>query len=145
MPTTRDPIGEFVDLPEADASPTEEGQIGYRSGAFEMRDSVGVFDPRSGGGGLTEATHRAVDQLVHLVAEDSFTEFVYSGNKITDIIVWTDSGKTTKIREETITYSGNQVSTVVTKQYDGATLEETYTETYSYTGNQIDDITGALT
>ena len=78
------------------------------------------FEPQTFAGGYDSTTHRAEDQLVHDIAEDSFEEYTYSGNKVTSIIVWTDSGKTQKIREALFTYSGSKVQTIVTKQYDGA-------------------------
>ena len=98
------------------------------------------------GGGLTPGTHRSLDQLVHGIAETSFDEVIRTGNQVTDVITWTSNLKTLKIRESTFTYTGNQVTTVVTKQYDGAgVVVETITETIAYTGNQVDDITRTLT
>ena len=147
MAKTRDPIGEFLDLPEADADPTIEGQIGYRAGSFRLLDSVGVFDPRTGGTGLTPATHRPLDQLVHGIAEDSFEEVTYTGNKVDSIIVWTTAGKTQKIREELFTYTGNNITTIVTKQYDGSGVliaGETMTETIAYAGNKVSSYTRVM-
>ena len=63
---------------------------------FSPRGEKGEIGPA--GPGLDAATHRPLDQLVHLIAETSFEEFLYAGNKVTDIIVWTNSGKTQKIR-----------------------------------------------
>lgn len=115
---------------------------------FSYDSTTKSFKPGAAGGGLTPASHRVLDQLVHEVAESSFTEVVYSGNRVTDVIIWTDSGKTQKIREESYTYTGNKVTTVVTKQYDGSgTLipgTGTYTETITYSGARVDSITGVL-
>lgn len=103
------------------------------------------FEPQTFAGGYDSTTHRQEDQLVHDIAEGSYTEYVYSGAQVTDIIIWTDSGKTTKIRETNITYTGNKPTTIVNKQYDGTgTLAETYTETIGYTGNQVTSVTGVL-
>jgi hypothetical protein len=94
-----------------------------------------------GGGALTPSNHKTLDQLVHNIAETSYEEYIRSGNQVTDIIIWTDSGKTTKIREENFTYSAGKISTIVTKQYDGAgVLAETLTDTYNFTGNQLTSI-----
>jgi len=92
--------------------------------------------------GITTLQHRNLDQLVHLIAEDSFEEYIYgTGNRIDNIIVWTDSGMTTKIREEQFTYSGNRVDTAITIQYNAAGIAvETLIETFSYSGNKITSI-----
>ena len=92
-----------------------------------------------------DTDHRATDQLVHLIAENSYAEVERTGNQVDAVRTYTSVAKTTKIREEEYTYTGNQVTTIVTKQYDGAgLLVETYTETLTYTGQNVDDITGAL-
>lgn len=102
----------------------------------------------SGGGGLTAGTHRPLDQLVHDIAEDSFTEVVYTGNRVDAVEVYTSAAKTTLIRKEVYTYTGQKVTKVVTTQYDAAgvlIVGETYTEDIVYSGAQVDDITGTLT
>lgn len=100
----------------------------------------------TGGGGLTPAAHRALDQLVHNVAEDSYEEYTYSGNQVTSIVVWEDNTKAKKIREELFTYSGNKVTQIVTKHYDsGGSLVETLTEDFTYSGNKVDYIDRSLT
>lgn len=98
----------------------------------------------SAGGGITEAQHEDLDTLVHNLSEDMFEEFIYTGARVDDIIVWTNSGKTTKIRETNFSYTANKVTTEVIKQYDsGGILKVTLTGTYNYTGNTLDDITWA--
>ena len=93
------------------------------------------------GGGISEAQHEALDTLNHNIVETSYEEYVYTGNRVDDIIIWTNNTKTTKIREINFTYSGSLVTTIVTKQYDGGgTLVDTITETLNYTGNKLDDI-----
>jgi hypothetical protein len=42
--------------------PTAQGAIRYITGSFRMKDSIGVFDPRSGGG----LTHQQVMARVSL-------------------------------------------------------------------------------
>ncbi|HUX16554.1 MAG TPA: hypothetical protein VMW52_08770 [Phycisphaerae bacterium] len=91
--------------------------------------------------------HREIDELVHLVAEDSFEEYVYSGSNVVAIVVWTDGGKTTKVREELFSYSSGLVTSIVTIQYDAvgvAVPGETMTEAYSYTGNVVDSVTRTM-
>lgn len=133
--------------PNAGETAGAEGEVVYNSGSFAMRDSAGVFDPRSGGGGLSEAQHEALDRLTHNVNESGYEEFVYTGNLVTAVIFWTSSGKTQKIREELFTYTGNKVTQIVTIQYDGAGVEkERITQgTFNYTGTRLDDNTWTKT
>jgi hypothetical protein len=134
-----------IRLGEVTVDPSVPGATVYKDGAFKMRDAAGNFDPRTGGGGLTPSTHRALDQLVHDVAENSYTETEKTAGKISAVRTYTDSGKGTKIREEEYTYTSGKVTTIVTKQYDGSgTLAETYTETITYSGAEVDTITGVL-
>lgn len=100
------------------------------------------------GGGLAEIniSHRDQDQLVHKIAETSFEEITYnSTNRVTNVTVWTDAGKTTKVREQQFTYNNNLLSQAVTIQYDeGGSAVETLTETFSYNANRVTDITRTL-
>jgi len=96
----------------------------------------------SGSGGITESSHRVLDQLVHALDENYFEEYTRVGNKVTNITVWTSAAKTLKIREEQYTYSGNRVTQEVDIQYDGVGTEvERLTLTYNYTGSLILSVT----
>ena len=100
------------------------------------------------GGGITTGQHRALDQLVHNVAESSYEEYVYVGGKISSIITWTDVSKTTKIRQEDFSYTGNKVTTATTVQYDAAgspVTGETMVETFNYSGNDIVSVDRVVT
>ena len=130
MGETKDPVGEFLDLPEADADPASVGQIGYRSSAFRMRDAIGVFNPRSGGG-ISEAQHETLRQLIHFIDNGpagGFASLAYreiTGTVFpTAIIWWTSAAKIAKIVEKLITYSGAFPITIQWKMYDtdGVTL-----------------------
>jgi len=135
----------FVDT-TTEGNPAEEGLVRFVSGDL-VAFLGGVVKSLTTGSGLSAGAHRALDQLIHGIAENSFEEITYTGNKVTSIIVWTTAGKTTKIREELFTYTGNQATTIVTKQYDVAgalIVGETMTETLSYTGTKIDDITRVM-
>jgi hypothetical protein len=98
-------------------------------------------------GYLTPTDHRDLDQLVHAIAETSYEEVTYSGGNATALIIWTNSGKTLKIREELYTYgSGNHISTIVTHQYNSVgSIVETLTENYTWSGGQVINITRTLT
>ena len=88
-------------------------------------------------GGFSESQHRAVDQLVHRLAENSYTEPTLDGfGRPTAITTWTSPAKTTKIRECIVTYTGGLPTQVVENQYDASgTLVETVTETIAYAGS----------
>jgi hypothetical protein len=99
------------------------------------------------GGALTPSNHRPLDQLVHNIAETSYEELVYTGNQLDAIIIWTNSGKTIKIRENLYTYASGRPATETIKQYDGAgavITGETLTGTYTYSGNQLQNIDWVL-
>lgn len=95
---------------------------------------------------IHEELHHTLETLVHDLAEDAFVQFIYSGNKLTDEIYWTDNTMVLKIRETQFTYIGNKVDQEVVKQYDGSgTLVETLTRDYTYTGNQVTSVDEDLT
>jgi len=99
-------------------------------------------------GYLLEEDHRPLDELVHLISEDSFEEVTYSaGNKVSSMIIYTDSGKTTKIREEQYTYdSWNRVSQILSIQYNIAGDEnERMVEDFAYDSNRVTSITRDVT
>lgn len=125
------------------ADPSELGMSRLVNGEFKFVDSVGVFNPRTGGSGITEAQHEALDTLTHDIDESSYDEVTYgSGNRVSTYIVWETAAKLKKIREEQYTYSGNNVSQSVTIQYDGAgAVKMTMTEVYTYSGNKVTSVT----
>lgn len=110
-------------------------------------DTTKQFEPQTfAGGGITESEHRDLDQLVHDIQEDSFEEIIRSGFQVTDVIIWTDSGKTTKIREENITYTGLQATQITRTQYDAAGVAvEIVVEDVTYTGFLATSITRTRT
>ena len=114
-------------------------------GTLEKKESGGVWEPFTGGG-ITPAQHEDLDTLVHDLAEDCYTEYTYSGNRITAIGIYTDVTKTLKIRDFAYTYSGNRIQTEAVRQYDGSeTLLKTMTYTYSYSGGNIASVSGVET
>jgi len=127
-------------------SPTAPGGLLYVDGAFKMKDASGDFDPRSGGGGITESQHEVLDTLTHEVAETSFDEVTYSGGNVSAYVVWETAAKLKKVREELYTYSSGKVSTAVTIQYDAAGVEKARTtEVYAYSGNKVTSVTRTRT
>jgi len=92
----------------------------------------------AGGGGLTPEAHRILDQLVHDLDESHYIEYSYTGSKILTIDMWTDAGKTLRIRDYAYTYTGNLIDTETVRQYDGVgSVVETLVFTYAYSGNRI--------
>ena len=131
---------ELLLLSEA-SDPTEVGAMRIISGAFRFRDNDGVFNPRL----VDDASHLAVDQFTHLLDEDHYGEITRSAGKVTNVYIWTDSGKTRKIRGVTINRSGNEITSVVSKQYDSGGLKETLTMTPVYSAGAIVNWTTART
>lgn len=115
---------EEIQLEERSTDPDLEGAIRYVSGSFKLKDNLGVFNPRSGGGGITESDHNSLDTLLHWLVETNYQEIVRTEGKVTSVINWVDSNKTTKIREMIITRTTGKVSQMVFIQYDGTGTEK---------------------
>lgn len=118
---------------------------------FEDTDNAGLArkslaDLAAAGAGITPTTHRDLDQLVHEIAETSFDEVIRTGYLVSDIITWTDAGKTLKIREQNILYTGWLPTQVTTTQYDGAGVAvEIVVEAFAHTGYLVSSITRTKT
>lgn len=135
-----------LDSLSSDPTTPPDGGVWYNSTAGEVRVRQGGFTVPIGGSGITPAQHQALDQLVHGVAETSYLEVTRTNGRVSDVTYWTDSGKTTKIRETNITRTAGQVSSVVVKQYDASgVLAETLTGTVTRTGGQVASIDWVLT
>lgn len=123
-----------------------QGEMVYNGTSFSFRDSVGAFDPRSGGGGITEGQHKALRDLIHFLddgpgdgfASGAYKETLPSADPFpTSEIWWTSAAKTHKILELTITRNANKTpATEVWRMYDsdGSTVLITLTDTIVYSG-----------
>lgn len=101
------------------------GDIVFTGTDFSMKDAIGVFNPRSGGGGITEAEHELLDTLTHWLDETNWQEMVRDGNgKVTNAIHWETSGKLKKVREVIITRATGKVSQIDIIQYNSAGAEK---------------------
>lgn len=82
---------------------------------------------------INEISHDTRATLMHWHARPGFKELVRNvSGEITSVIIWTDSGKTQKIRESILTRVAGVLTTVVKNQYDMyGTLVETFTQTLS--------------
>jgi hypothetical protein len=76
--------------------------------------------------------HKNLDQLVHGLAEDSFTEIVRDGEYVTRETVWQSASQNTKIREYTYTWSNGLLQQATVTQYD-SNGNATKTVTRDYT------------
>jgi len=129
----------------ADGPPTVDGAVRFVSDDLVVKLSTGVKSLTTGSG-LSEGGHRDLDQLVHVPAETAWEEVIRSGDNITDVILWTDNGKTVKIRETNITRAFGKVSVIVEKAYDVAgTLVETLTKTITRSGGKVASTDWVLT
>ena len=125
-------------LVSRDSSNNMTFQDGVVSGSKTLTELV------SGSGGITEGSHKALLQLIHFIDDgpaDGFASGAYRENTgtvfPTAIIWWTDSGKTDKIVERTLTWTGVNLTTDVWKIYDddvSNTLLVTVSDSISYSG-----------
>ena len=101
-----------------------------------------------GGGALTPANHKALDQLVHNVAEDSVEEPLSTNGIITSHTWYTDGTKTVKIRDVVNTNVNGIATQEVHKQYDnlGASITgEILTKVLTVTNGVISLSTNTVT
>jgi len=156
FPTGTNPNEDFVDargLTIQNDSSDDESVIVSRDASDNLTFQDGVVsgvktltDLLATGTGMTEATHQALNTLLHDLDKDYYEETTYAGGSVTYIITWTTAGKTLKVREYQYTYSGVKVDTETIIQYDGAGAEEErLTLTYAYTGNKLASVTSVRT
>lgn len=127
-------------IDDGSGDPPSTGGMRYVSGAFRLRDSVGVYDPRSG----FSALHQPLRHLIHFVDDGPAYGFpsgcyretiggVFSSSEIW----WESAAKLKKIVSLDITRDVQQKPTAeVWKAYatDGITVVETLTDTITYSG-----------
>lgn len=130
----------FENSPDGLAS--SQGQLRYSGGRFSFYDSAGEYNPRSGGG-ISEAQHKILRQLIHFIDEGPAEGFASGAYKEvtgqpfpTSVIWWESSSKAKKIVEKTITYgtSPKVVTSIVWKMYDtdGTSVLATVTDAITY-------------
>ena len=119
------------------------GAFNFNGAAFLLRDSLGTYDPRATGTGISVATHEDLDTLVHQIDETSYDELTYSGAQVTFYVTWTSAAKTQKVREEQYTYNTDKtVSQLVAIQYNAVGVENMrFTEAYTYLNKRVQSIT----
>jgi len=97
----------------------------------------------SAGGGITEGQHEVLDTLVHALAEDLYLEVTRTAGKVSNVTVYTDSGKTTKIRElANIVRTGGRIDSYDLIQYDGVgSVKQTMAYAITRTAGRVSSIT----
>jgi hypothetical protein len=116
----------FTDNPDALVA----GEMKYSGGAFVMKDGTGEFDPRAGGGGISEAQHKTLRHLIHFIDEgpgDGFASGAtktVTGGLFPTSILWRDSAGN-KLVEKLIERSAGSATNlkptpIKWKIYDGA-------------------------
>lgn len=142
FPGTREEFEIALDE-QTGVEPAEVGGIVYSDGAFKLRDSSGVYDPRSGGGGITEAQHEILDTQIHALAETRETVVTRDAGKVTEILERTVDETPLSIRKTEITRSAGNVSQIVVRQYDTIGTEITekrMTGTVNRSGGKVSTI-----
>lgn len=138
--------GETVDeilFLDQTGEPPDQGMVRLVNGDFHFYDQIGVFNPRTGGSGITAAEHKALRQLIHFISDgpaEGFASGAYkeiTGTVFPTAIVWyVDSGKTDKIVERLVTWSGSVATVDKWKIYDtdGSTVLWTISDAITYSG-----------
>lgn len=138
-------------------SPSRRWQDGYLSDSLFVGSNFAVIDATIGtasdgyvlsvAGG--QATWRSVDlvfgsadSLTLNLAENCYKEYIYSGQQVTDIIVWETAAKLKRIRDYAYVYVGPNITTETVKQYNSAGVEiQRLIKTYTFSGSNVVDVT----
>lgn len=145
MTRTPDPIGDGLELPEVGVDPTVVGGLTLNGGDIKGRDAAGVFNLRTGGTGLTAASHATLRQLIHFIdngpaegfASGAYREILPAADPFPTSVTWYDDAtKAKKLVEKLLTYTGAFPTTIQWKIYDtdGSTVLATVTDAITYSG-----------
>jgi len=121
------------------------GDIRYNSSSEQLELWTGLeWEPiGESSGDFDEAAHEILPSLVHNIAQDSITDFVYSDGQLSEAVVWKSVARTEKIKESLFSYTGPDLTEAIIKQYDaaGIVVKYTLTKTFSYLGGELVSIT----
>jgi hypothetical protein len=135
-------LEEELQLTDEGLDPSVIGGLVNNGGTLKGRDSLGVFNLRSGSG-LSAADHRTLRQLIHFIDEgpaEGFASGAYrelTGTVFPTAITWYDDNtKVKKLVEKLVTYAGAFPTQIQWKIYDtdGTTVLATVTDAISYSG-----------
>ena len=143
MPGTPDDLvggetdADLIILNDSGADPANVGEFTNNAGVLKGKDTLGVFDLRSGGG-LSTAGHKALRDLIHFIDDGPADGFASGAHKVTTGTVfpsaevwWESVSLIKKVVSLDITWSGVVPATEVWKVYDtdGSTVLVTVTDT----------------
>ena len=101
----------------------------------------GITEPPVG-----EVGHEALDYLGHGIVENCFKQYTFTMGQLTKVTIWTDNTPSQlKIRETEWAFTAGLLSSSVKRQYDAIgnlKINGTYTKTYTYINEEIDNIIG---
>lgn len=83
-----------------------------------------------------------LEKMFNDAFDDHYCEFTYVGDNLTAVEVWEDSGKTTKLFTRTLSYTGDNLTTVATTDEQSSEILST---TFSYSGDNLVNITKVIT
>lgn len=124
---------------------TEGVQVGWDELDGYVQGQIGS----GGGGGITEAQHKTLRDLIHFVdngpgdgfASGAFRETLPIGNPFPSSVIWyLDVAKTKKLVEKFISYNANKSPHTIQwnmYDYDGITLIHTVIDTFTYSGPTV--------
>ena len=127
-------------------NPNEEGQVRHTGGDLVVYIGGSVKSLTAGaGGGISEAQHKALRQLIHFIDDGPACGFASGAYKETlpaaavfptSEIWWESAGKLKKIVSLDTTWSSAKITAEVWKVYDtdGSTVLCTVTDAISYSG-----------
>ena len=111
---------------------------------------VNGLDVSGSGGGISEADHETLRQLIHFLPDgpgDGFLSGAYktttpTGNPFpTNITWWVSSAMSQKIFEKLITYNASKFPVTITYNvydFDGVTIKHSATDTITYANNAFE-------
>jgi hypothetical protein len=141
------PLEELVEirLGNNPVDPSRPGAFDYDGASFRFRDAAGVFDPRTGGSGLTAEQHKVLRQLIHFIDDGPaegfpsgcYKETLPAGNPFPTSEIWYESNaKLKKIVSLSTTWVAAKITQEVWEIYDtdGATVLWRITDAITYSG-----------
>lgn len=121
-----------TEIPEMPIVPTKNSQLENDSEFITLED---VPEPTPFDAQTFEL------ELARKTSGNSYMELVKTGDILNGINYWSDSSKATKLFTKTLTYIGDKLTTVSTK--DEAT-NKTLTQTIAYIGDEVESITKVI-
>lgn len=119
------------------------GDVTFDGTDFSMRDSVGAFNPRTGGG-ISETQHEALDTLAHDLTESHTVTYTRTAGKLSQVLAEVTPAGTDIRSAQVLTRTGaGKVNTLRVIQYqsDGVTIERQLDITLNRTAGKVTSMT----